>query len=132
MPIFEAGDFPPGTVVVVPFPYSDRLAEKRRPALVVSGPAVAAAGFAWIAMITSARNTTAAGDLPIRDLATAGLTVDSVVRPLKIACIEPSRILRAIGVLRPDAAAEVYARLHGMIGTDSIDPRPSHASEPPT
>jgi mRNA interferase MazF len=130
MPIFEAGDLPPGTVVVVPFPYSDRLAEKRRPAVVVSGPTVAAAGFVWIAMITSARNAAAAGDLPIHDLATAGLAVASVVRPLKIASIEPSRILRATGVLRSDAAAEVYARLHSMIGTDPTDPRPSRASEP--
>ena len=109
---------------------ADRLAKKRRPAVVVSGPDVAAAGFVWIVMITSARNAAAAGDLPIRDLATAGLAVASVVRPHKIACLEPSRIVRAIGALRPDAATEVYARLHSMIGTDPTDPRSSRASEP--
>lgn len=116
MPTSEAEDLPPGTVVVVPFPFSDRLAEKRRPAVVVSGPAVARAGYVWIAMITSARHGRLAGDLPIADAAAAGLNVASVVRPLKIASIEPSRILRRIGALRTDAAAEVYASLHGMIG----------------
>ncbi len=29
-----------GAIVLVPFPYSDRLAEKRRPALVVARPSI--------------------------------------------------------------------------------------------
>ncbi len=126
MPTSETQGFPPGTVVVVPFPYSDRLAEKRRPAVVVSGPAVAAEGFAWIAMITSARNTALASDIRIPDHAGAGLGVPSVVRPLKIACIEPGRILRRIGTLNPDTAAQVFAGLHGMVGAAPT----SRTSEP--
>ena len=43
-------------VVIVPFPYADRLAEKRRPALVISGPKLAPYGLIWVAMITSAEN----------------------------------------------------------------------------
>ena len=39
-------------------------------------------------------------DVPIEDLATAGLDAKSVVRPVKLACIEPGRILRRIGLLR--------------------------------
>ena len=116
MPISEALDLPAGTVVVVPFPYSDRLAEKRRPALVVSGAAVAEAGYVWIAMITSARNTRASSDIPIVDLEAAGLGVASMVRPLKIACIEPGRVLRRIGALRPEAAAQVFTAIRGLIG----------------
>ncbi len=108
--------FPSGSVIVVPFPYSDRLAEKRRPALVVSGPEVEEAGLLWIAMITSARNPAVPGDLPIADLQSAGLSVDSKIRPLKIACIEPSRVLRRIGALAPDEAAIVYENLRGLIG----------------
>ncbi|MFB0490349.1 mRNA interferase MazF [Methylobacterium sp. OAE515] len=116
MPASETADLPAGTVVVVPFPYSDRLAEKRRPALVVSGEAVAAAGYVWIAMITSARNTHAAGDVRIDDLMSAGLGVASVVRPLKLACIEPSRILRRIGTLPHQTAAQVYTTIRSLIG----------------
>jgi hypothetical protein len=41
-------------VVVVPFPYADRLAEKRRPALVISNRKLAVHGLVWVAMITSA------------------------------------------------------------------------------
>ncbi len=112
----EPGGFPPGAVVVVPFPYSDRLAEKRRPALVVSGEDVARAGFVWIAMITSARNSALPGDLAIEDLHAAGLTAASVVRPIKIACIEPSRILRRIGALEDGQARTVAARIRALVG----------------
>lgn len=130
MPTSDAGGLPAGTVVVVPFPYSDRLAEKRRPAVIVSGPEVSASGFVWIAMITSARNTALATDVRIDDLPAAGLSVPSVVRPLKIACIEPARVMRAIGTLRHDTAADVFASLHGMIGTAASLPKPSLSPEP--
>ncbi|SDO08095.1 mRNA interferase MazF [Methylobacterium phyllostachyos] len=116
MPTSEPPDLPAGAVVVVPFPYSDRLAEKRRPAVVVSGAAVAAVGYVWIAMITSARNARVGGDVPIEDFRSAGLGVASVVRPLKIACIEPTRILRRIGTLPTDTAAQVYATIQSLIG----------------
>lgn len=116
MPTSDAAALTPGAVVVVPFPYSDRLAEKRRPAVVVSGRDVARAGFVWIAMITSARNAAMPGDIPVSDLAPTGLAVPSLVRPLKIACIEPSRILRRIGALHPDAAADLFVRVGALIG----------------
>ncbi|KQT76879.1 type II toxin-antitoxin system PemK/MazF family toxin [Methylobacterium sp. Leaf466] len=113
--------FPAGTVVVVPFPYSDRLAEKRRPAVVVSGQAVAEAGFVWIAMITSANNPAMGGDQVIDDLAAAGLSAPSVVRPVKLACIEPLRILKRIGTLSPVVAEAVFDAIRDRIGP----PRPA-------
>jgi mRNA interferase MazF len=116
MPTSEAAPYPAGAVVVVQFPFSDRSAEKRRPAVVVSGPAVAQVGFVWIAMITSARNATMPGDLPIADLATAGLDAKSVVRPVKLACIEPGRILRRIGSLSDQAADAVFDAIRVRIG----------------
>ncbi|MCJ2137985.1 type II toxin-antitoxin system PemK/MazF family toxin [Methylobacterium sp. J-026] len=116
MPTSETPHLPAGAVVVVPFPYSDRLAEKRRPAVIVSGGAVAEAGYVWIAMITSARNTRIAGDVRIDDTASAGLGVASVVRPLKLACIEPARILRRVGTLPDDTAAQVYATIRSLVG----------------
>ena len=68
-----------GDVVVVPFPYSDRLADKRRPALVVSNERVAKSGYIWLVMITSARGRTTADDLPIDALAATGLTNPSEI-----------------------------------------------------
>lgn len=98
-------------IVVVPFPSSDQLAEKRRPALVISGPALAQYGLLWIAMITSASNSPWNCDVPIGNLSRAGLPAPSVVRPAKIACIEHSRIVRRAGRLDPSVARKVADQL---------------------
>lgn len=103
-------------IVVVPFPYADRLAEKRRPALVISGPKLAPFGLIWVAMITSADNEPWPGDVEITDLARAGLPAASLVRPAKIACIDPARIDRRAGRLDKANAKIVGQRLRGFLG----------------
>jgi mRNA interferase MazF len=86
-------------VVVVPFPFTDRLATKRRPAVVVS-----AAGFnvqsgnAVLAMVTSAGQSRWPGDLPIQKLAAAGLSSPCLVR-LKLFTLDLRLILRKSGRL---------------------------------
>jgi mRNA interferase MazF len=103
-------------IVVVPFPYADRLAEKRRPALVISNRKLAAHGVLWVAMITSAENEPWSSDVAITDHTRAGLPAPSVVRPAKIACIEPSRIDRRVGRLDKAAARTVGRKLRGFLG----------------
>lgn len=103
-------------IVVVPFPYADRLAEKRRPALVISNHKLAAHGLLWLAMITSADNEPWPSDVAITDVARSGLPAPSVVRPAKIACIEPNRIDRRIGRLDKAAARKVGQKLRGFLG----------------
>ncbi len=98
-------------VVIVPFPYVDRFAEKRRPALVVSSAALATYGVLWVAMITSAANDPWQCDVRIGDLARAGLPAPSVVRTAKIACIEPGRIVRRAGSLDAKNASLVATQL---------------------
>lgn len=84
-------------VVVVPFPYADQRAEKRRPALVVSNDAFnAQTGLLWVVMITTSRETWH-GDVTIDDYRKAGLPAPSKVRTAKIATIEASRVLRVAG-----------------------------------
>src|SRR5947199_7492705 len=107
--------FDPFDVVVVPFPYADRLAEKRRPALVISNRKLAAHGLVWVAMITSADNEPWSSDVAIADLKRAGLPAPSVVRPAKIACIEPTRIDRRVGRLDKAAARAAGQRLRGVL-----------------
>ncbi|MGQ0538948.1 MAG: type II toxin-antitoxin system PemK/MazF family toxin [Gemmatimonadaceae bacterium] len=107
--------FAPYDVVIIPFPYVDRLAEKRRPALVVSGAALATYGVLWVVMITSAANVPWACDVPVADLERAGLPAPSVVRPAKIACIEPGRVVRRAGALDARNASLVAARLGGFL-----------------
>ena len=106
----------PFDVVVVPFPYADRLAEKRRPALVISNRKLAVHGLVWVAMITSADNEPWSSDVAISDLKHAGLPAPSVVRPTKIACIEPARIDRRVGRLDKTAAKAVRQKLRGFLG----------------
>ena len=112
----ENARFDPFDIVVVPFPYADRLAEQRRPALVISNHKLAAHGLVWVAMITSADNESWSSDIAITDPARAGLPAPSVVRPAKIACIEPSRIDRRIGRLDKVEARKVGQRLRGFLG----------------
>ena len=111
---FRAGD-----VVVVPFPYTDRFAEKRRPALVVSNSAVGSLGYVWVVMITSARHARNRHDLLIADLKPTGLDAPSLVRPIKIACIEPSRIIRKVGVLSRGEVELACATIQSFIGLRS-------------
>jgi mRNA interferase MazF len=104
-------------IVVVPFPYADRLAEKRRPALVVSTPEVAPYDLVWVVMITSATNRGWSCDVPVSDLKKAGLPAPSVVRPVKVACIDPARIVRRAGALDSKAAKKVGEELRSYLGT---------------
>lgn len=116
MPISSGFGYTPGDVVVVPFPCADRFARKLRPALVVSNEKLGGQGFLWLVMITSARNLGMAHDVPIDDSAEAGLPAPSVVRPAKIATLEPSRVVRRVGRLDQDKAAAVFAMVRSFIG----------------
>jgi mRNA interferase MazF len=104
-------------VVLVPFPFSDRMAEKRRPALVISKPdLVTRHGHVWLAMITSARQERWESDVHIDDTALAGLPVPSVIRTAKIATTDVSRIIRVLGRLDARTAAVVRERLFNHLG----------------
>lgn len=86
-------------VLVVPFPFTDRAAEKRRPAVALStARANEATGHTVCAMITSAENAPWPHDVRIDDLAAAGLPAPSVIR-LKWFTIDNRLILRRAGTL---------------------------------
>ena len=85
-----------GDIVVVPFPYSDQLAEKRRPALVVSNAKFNARGLLWVVMITS-KIENSPPDMVQLDHAKAGLSRPSIVRVAKLATIESVRVIRVAG-----------------------------------
>lgn len=87
--------FRQGDVIKVPFPYTDRSTRQSRPALIVSGRGIEEAhGLLWVVMITSAANRGWPGDVPVRNLAVAGLPAPSVIRAAKIATIEASDATR--------------------------------------
>ena len=121
MPTSDVHHYEPGDVVVVPFPFTDKLAEKRRPALVITGRELAEAGLVWVLMITSARRAAGRFDLPVEDLPAAGLTRPCVVRTTKIACIEPARILRKAGSISSALHGRVVRRVRSFISAQASD-----------
>jgi mRNA interferase MazF len=76
---------------------------------------LATQGFVWLVMITSARQTTLPHDAPIADLARAGLPSPCVVRPTKVATVEPSRILRKAGRLGRKEISGLLETVRGFV-----------------
>ncbi len=100
-----------GDVVVVPFPYTDRLTEKRRPALVISNNQIAEQhGLVWLVMITSADNKRWADDIDLK-AGEAGLSAQSFIRTAKLATIDAGRIVRVAGKIEPATWLAVHAAL---------------------
>lgn len=92
-------------IVVVPFPYSDQFAEKRRPALVISSNTFNKKhGLLWAVMITSASNHARPDDIALAANAKTGLPAASLIRVSKIATIEPERVVRVAGRIDTNSA----------------------------
>ena len=93
--------------VVVPFPFTDKAATKRRPALVLSDSPLfnAPIGHSVMAMVTTATHSDWPLDVSINDLAAAGLTAPSIVR-MKLFTFDHVLIVKRIGTLS-DRDAEV-------------------------
>ena len=89
----------PFDVVVVPFPFTDQNASKRRPALVLSSAAFGrAVEHSVLAMITSAEQSSWPGDLAIVQLESTGLTLPCLIR-LKLFTLDHRLIVRRSGEL---------------------------------
>jgi mRNA interferase MazF len=104
-------------VVVVPFPFTDKAARRRRPALVVSRPEALGAriGHSVLAMITSAEHSRWPLDVPVSDLACAGLPAASVVR-MKLFTLDDRLIERSAGTLSAHDAGRVADALGRLCG----------------
>jgi len=105
-------------VVVVPFPFTDRRARRRRPALVVSRPEALgnAIGHSVLAMITSAGHGRWPLDVPLADLEAAGLPAPSVVR-MKLFTLDDGLVVRSAGRLAEGDARAVAGALARLVGT---------------
>lgn len=94
-------------IIVAPYPFTGQPASRRRPALVLSNAAWnTASGHVVCAMITSARQPAWPLDVPITDLASAGLTTACLVR-MKLFTFGNSLVLRRAGALGAGDAAAV-------------------------
>ena len=102
-------------VVVVPFPFTDRRATKRRPALILSESASFDIDKSILAMITTSSHQPWLLDVTIKDLETAGLNAPSIVR-MKLFTLDNSLILKTIGKLSERDAEEVNFNLSQALG----------------
>ena len=108
----------PFDVVVVPFPFTDRQAERRRPALVVSSPDFNSThDQSILAMITSAGGEWPS-DVAIRDWREAGLSVPCKIR-LKLFTLDDALILRKAGALSKRDAQAVKRSLVRFLTVDA-------------
>jgi len=109
-------------VVVVPFPFTDRAATKRRPALVLSDKSFNGHGHTVLAMITSATHGPWPGDTHIDDVKAAGLKAASIVR-LKLFTLDNRFIARRLGLLEAADRASVTTQLREFLPHEPNDAR---------
>jgi len=104
-----------GNVVVVPFPFSDLSAAKRRPALVI---ATMTGDDVILCQITS-RTVSDSYAIPITDgdFATGGLRQNSNVRPNRLFTADSHTILYRAGTLSTAKVQEVIAKIIQIIST---------------
>lgn len=104
-----------GDVVIVPFPFVDVVAEKRRPSVILSRQSFNRSnGHSICAMITTAANTAWLSDIAIDDLEAAGLARPCVVR-FKLFTLPNAIILRRAGALAEQDHNSVVAAARSII-----------------
>lgn len=110
-------DYNPGDIVLVPFPFTDQTATKKRPAVVVSGATYQASRPDLIAMaITSQIHLPSAwGDVLIATWKEAGLIKPSVIKPV-VATIEKEIVIRRLGQLHSEDLKRLRAMIQSFFG----------------
>jgi mRNA interferase MazF len=110
MPTYKRFD-----VVVVPFPFTDRTAAKKRPALVLSCELFnSGIGQSVMAMITTASHSAWPFDVGITKLADAGLKAPSIIR-MKLFTIDHLLIQKQIGRLSLQDQSSVESSLQSLL-----------------
>jgi mRNA interferase MazF len=107
--------YKPFDVVVVPFPFTDRAAAKKRPALVVSSERFnSGIGHSVMAMITTASHSAWPLDVGIANLGVAGLKSPSIIR-IKLFTIDHVLIQKHIGHLSVQDQKAVESTLQSLL-----------------
>ena len=123
MPTTTAYSF--GDVVLVPFPFTDQTASKKRPAVIVSADAYHRGRDVIVMAVTSQilRPAGIVGEVLISDWRGAGLPKASLIKPV-IATIEQQLILRKLGALQSADVQALHAALRQILGQESTDSAP--------
>jgi mRNA interferase MazF len=106
-----------GEVVLIPFPFTDLSATKRRPVLVLRSPD-ALGDFLAIA-VTSRPGHDDAVSLSQPDLQTGMLPKPSFIRTTKLYTLNERCIVRKFGTLKPDAFTRVHRAVCAVLACEN-------------
>jgi mRNA interferase MazF len=106
-----------GDIVLVPFPFTDQSATKKRPAIVVSSDAYhrERSDLILAAVTSQVRPALALGEFALASWKDAGLLKPSVMKPV-IATVERGLVLRTLGTLTDDDRVGVRRALLSVFG----------------
>jgi mRNA interferase MazF len=106
-----------GDVILVPFPFTDQSATKKRPAVVISSQAYHSNRIDLIVMpVTSqVRSSAAFGEVFVQDWKAAGLIKPGVIKPV-ITTIERTLVLKKLGRLNDLAQAALRTAIVRIVG----------------
>jgi len=103
--------YKPYSIVVVPFPFTDKVETKRRPALVLSSTLhQQQTEHITLMMITSAKRSIWSNDYQIKSLTGTGLHSASIIRQ-KLFTIDSRLVMESIGKLAEQDSKKVKALL---------------------
>lgn len=106
-----------GDLVLVPFPFTDQSATKRRPAVVVSSAAYhrTRPDLLIMAVTSQQPSTLSVGEVQVQDWRGAGLLKPSVLKPV-ITTIDPALVLKKLGQLTSTDQAALRQVLTTILG----------------
>ena len=106
-----------GDLVLVPFPFTDQSAVKRRPAVVISSPAYhqARPDLLIMAVTSQQPSTLSVGEVQVQDWQGVGLLKPSVLKPV-LTTIDPALVLKKLGRLTPTDQAALRQALSAILG----------------
>lgn len=108
--------YKPYSIIVVPFPFTDSVETKRRPALVISSEQYQLeTEHISLLMITTAKHRHWYHDHPIIDLNSSGLSAPSIIRQ-KLFTIDSRLVKKQIGTLEKADKKKILLILQQHLG----------------
>ena len=106
-----------GDLLLVPFPFTDQSAVKRRPAVVVSSTAYhqTRPDLLIMAVTSQQPSTLSVGEVQVQDWRAAGLLKPSVLKPV-LTTVDPALVLKKLGRLTATDQAALRQALRAMLG----------------
>jgi mRNA interferase MazF len=106
-----------GDLVLVPFPFTDQSASKKRPAVIISSQTYHSERPDLILMAVTSRIKAPAmiGEVIIKDWQGAGLLKPSVIKPV-ITTIECTLVLKKLGQLREEEQPALRQAIEKILG----------------